>query len=55
MKTKTVSKNRKQSREFKANNRIARDLRGEFGLVLNNSFLDEDALAMCTDSDEYYY
>lgn len=48
MKTKTVSKQRKQSREFDVMN----DLRSEFDDVLDDSFIDELALAEIEDYDE---
>lgn len=56
MKTKSVSKNRKKVREFKASIKDARDIEKEFGTVLDNSFIDEDAFAMCLEGeDDGYY
>ena len=48
MKTKTVSKQRKQPREFDVMN----DLRSEFDDVLDDSFIDELAMAEIEDYDE---
>ena len=51
MKTKKVSKERKQIRKLK----VEPELREEFGKILSNDFLDEDAFAMANCDDDYYY
>jgi len=47
MKTKSSTQQRKASREFNIEN----DLRSEFDEILNDSFFDEEAFAMCEDED----
>ena len=47
MKTKAITKQRKATREFS----IEDDLKGEFDDILDDSFIDEEALAMCEDED----
>jgi len=47
MKTKEISKQRKAIREFS----IEDDLMSEFDAILDDSFIDEEAFAMCEDED----
>jgi len=51
MKTKKTTKERKQSREVK----IQSDLEKEFGSVLNDDFLDEEAFMLVAYDEEYSY
>ena len=50
MKTKTKTEQIKKEREFKIEN----ELKNEFGSVYNNDFLDEEALALAGEEDEWY-
>ena len=50
MKTKTKTKEIKKARELKIEN----ELKSEFGSVINDDFLDEDAFAMACDEDDCY-
>ena len=45
--TKQVTQQRKAIREFS----IEDDLKGEFDNILDDSFIDEEAFAMCEDED----
>jgi len=50
MKTKTKTKEIKKARELKIEN----ELKSEFGSVINDDFLDEEAFALAGEEDEWY-
>ena len=49
MKTKKATTDKKRETELK------RELKREFGSVIDTDFLNEDALALAGDDDNYYY